>query len=229
MNPKEAAGSQAVEYVADGMVVGLGTGSTAEYAIRTLGRRVAQGLRIRAVATSEASARLARDLNIEVLDLEGGLTVDLTIDGADEVDPGLDLVKGLGGALLREKIVARSSEKLIIIIDSSKMVPRLGTRSPLPVEVVPFAWSLVRHHLAEEGLRAELRRDPDTGEPYETDNGNLILDCHFPGGIDDPVRTESRINALPGVVENGLFIDLADLVIVGEENGGCRQLHRSDP
>ena len=229
MNPKEAAGSKAVEYVADGMVVGLGTGSTAEYAIRTLGRRVAQGLRIRAVATSEASARLARELNIEVLDLEGGLTVDLTIDGADEVDSRLDLVKGLGGALLREKIVARSSEKLIIIVDSSKVVPQLGTRSPLPVEVVPFACSLVRHHLAEEGLMAELRRDADTGGPYETDNGNLILDCHFPDGIDDPVRTESRINALPGVVENGLFIDLADLVIVGEENGGCRQLHRSDP
>ena len=229
MNPKEAAGSKAVEYVADGMVVGLGTGSTAEYAIRTLGRRVAQGQRIRAVATSEASARLARELNIEVLDLEGGLTVDLTIDGADEVDPRLDLVKGLGGALLREKIVARSSEKLIIIVDSSKMVPRLGTRSPLPVEVVPFAWSLVRHHLVDEGLRAELRRNPDTGGPYETDNGNLILDCHFPDGIDDPVRTESWINALPGVVENGLFIDLADLVIVGQENGGCRQLHRSDP
>lgn len=228
MNPKEAAGSQAVEYVADGMVVGLGTGSTAEYAIRTLGSRVAEGLRIRAVATSEASARLARELNIEVLDLEGGLTVDLTIDGADEVDSGLDLVKGLGGALLREKIVARTSKQLIIIVDSSKMVPRLGTRSPLPVEVVPFAWSLVRHRLAEEGLRSELRRDPDTGGPYETDNGNLILDCHFPGGIDDPVRTESRINALPGVVENGLFIDLADLVIVGEENGGCRKLHRSD-
>ncbi len=229
MNPKEAAGSQAVEYVADGMVVGLGTGSTAEYAIRTLGRRVAQGLRIRAVATSEASARLARELNIEVLDLEGGLTVDLTIDGADEVDPGLDLVKGLGGALLREKIVARTSRQLIIIVDSSKMVPRLGTRSPLPVEVVPFAWSLVRHHLAEEGLSAELRRNEDTGGPYETDNGNLILDCYFPDGIDDPVRTESRINALPGVVENGLFIDLADLVIVGEENGECRQLNRSDP
>ena len=229
MNPKEAAGSKAVEYVADGMVVGLGTGSTAEYAIRTLGRRVAQGLRIRAVATSEASARIARELNIEVLDLEGGLTVDLTIDGADEVDSRLDLVKGLGGALLREKIVARTSKQLIIIVDSSKMVPRLGTRSPLPVEVVPFACSLVRHHLVDEGLRAELRRDADTGGPYETDNGNLILDCHFPGGIDDPVRTESRMNALPGVVENGLFIDLADLVIVGEENGGCRQLHRSDP
>ena len=229
MNPKEAAGSRAADHVADGMVVGLGTGSTAEYAIRTLGRRVAQGLRIRAVATSEASARLARELNIEVLDLEGGLAVDLTIDGADEVDPGLDLVKGLGGALLREKIVARSSKQLIIIVDSSKMVTRLGTRSPLPVEVVPFAWSLVRHHLAEEGLRAELRRDAGTGGPYETDNGNLILDCHFPHGIDDPVRTESWINSLPGVVENGLFIDLADRVIVGEENGACRQLNRSDP
>ena len=229
MNPKEAAGSRAADHVADGMVVGLGTGSTAEYAIRTLGRRVAQGLRIRAVATSEASARLARELNIEVLDLEGGLAVDLTIDGADEVDPGLDLVKGLGGALLREKIVARSSKQLIIIVDSSKMVPRLGTRSPLPVEVVPFAWSLVRHHLAEEGLRAELRPDAGTGGPYETDNGNLILDCHFPHGIDDPVHTESWINSLPGVVENGLFIDLADRVIVGEENGACRQLNRSDP
>ena len=229
MNPKEAAGSQAVDYVTDGMVVGLGTGSTAEYAIRTLGRRVAQGLRVQAVPTSEASARLARRLNIEVLDLEGGLAVDLTIDGADEVDPGLNLVKGLGGALLREKIVARTSKQLIIIVDSSKMVPRLGTRSPLPVEVVPFASSLVRHQLGEKGLRAGLRRDADTGGPYETDNGNLILDCHFPGGIHDPVHAESWINALPGVVENGLFIDLANLVIVGREDGTCRQLHRSNP
>ena len=229
MNPKEAAGVQAVEYVSDGMVVGLGTGSTAEYAIRTLARRVARGLHVRAVPTSEASARLARDLGIEILALEGGLTVDLTIDGADEVDPGLNLVKGLGGALLREKIVARCSTRLIIIVDSSKIVPRLGTRSPLPVEVVPFAWSLVRHHLLKEGLEAELRRDAATGGPCETDNGNLILDCHFPRGIDDPVRTESRINALPGVVENGLFIDLADLVIVGGEDGACRHLQRSDP
>ena len=229
MNPKEAAGAQAVEYVTDDMVVGLGTGSTAEYAIRILGRRVAQGLHVQAVPTSEASARLARKLGIEILALEGGLVVDLTIDGADEVDPGLNLIKGLGGALLREKIVARCSTRLIIIVDSSKTVPRLGTRSPLPVEVVPFAWSLVRHHLGEEGLRAELRQDADTGRPYETDNGNLILDCHFPRGIDDPVRTESWINALPGVVENGLFIDRADLVIVGQENGACRQLQRSNP
>ena len=226
---RRRAGERAATFVEDGMVVGLGTGRTADHATRALAARVAAGLRIVGVPTSHRTALLASSLGITIGSPEEHPRLDIAIDGADEVDPQLRLIKGLGGALLREKIVARSSKQLIIIVDSSKMVPRLGTRSPLPVEVVPFACSLVRHHLLDEGLRAELRRDADTGGPYETDNGNLILDCHFPDGIDDPVRTESRINALPGVVENGLFIDLADLVIVGEENGGCRQLHRSDP
>ena len=226
MNPKELAGRKAVEYIRDGMVVGLGTGSTAEYAIRALGERVAAGLKIQAIATSEASARLAAELGIELLSLEDQPVIDLTIDGADEVDPDFNLIKGLGGALLREKIVAAASTREVIIVDPSKLVDRLGTRSPLPVEVVPFGWNMVQRQLMEQDLRAELRQAPSGDEAFETDNGNFILDCHFPHGIENAVATEARINAIPGVVENGLFIGLTHLVIVGEESGTCRVLER---
>ena len=227
MNLKELAGRKAVEYVRDGMVVGLGSGSTAACAIQALGERVAQGLNIQAISTSEASSHLAAECGIELLSFEDEPVIDLTIDGADEVDPGLNLIKGLGGALLREKVVAAVSTRELIIVDPSKLVDRLGTRSPLPVEVIPFAWSLVQRHLMEQDLRAELRLLQSGNEPFETDNGNLILYCHFPHGIDDPSGTERWINAIPGVVENGLFVGLTDLVIVGEENGACRLLERS--
>jgi ribose 5-phosphate isomerase A len=227
MNPKEIAARRAVEYVRDRMVVGLGTGSTAAWAIRALGERVAQGLQIQAIPTSTAAADLAEELGIELVTLEDEPVVDLTIDGADEVDPGLDLIKGLGGALLREKIVAAASTRRIIVVDSSKLVPRLGTKAPLPVEVVPFGWPVAQRRLIEDGLRVVLRQTAAGDEPFATDNGNYILDCNFPEGIAQAAETERRINAIPGVVENGLFIGLADLVISADEHGECRVLKRS--
>ena len=222
---KELAARRAVEYVVDGMVVGLGTGSTADLAIRALGERAqSEGLEIRCVPTSLASARLGEEVGLDIRSLEDDPAVDLTIDGADEFDPRLDLVKGLGGALLREKIVAGASAQEVIIVDASKRVERLGTRSPLPVEVVPFAWTLSRMRLMELAPRAELRRD-QPGQPFVTDNGNYILDCHFPEGIADPAETERRIDEIPGVVGNGLFVGLADTVVVGD-HGRCQVLER---
>ena len=222
---KELAARQAVEYVAHGMVVGLGTGSTAEFAIRALGERArSEGLEIRCVPTSLASARLGEEVGLDIRSLEDCPAIDLTIDGADEVDPRLDLIKGLGGALLREKIVAGASAREAIIVDASKRVERLGTRSPLPVEVVPFAWTLARMRLMALGPRPELRLD-DRGQPFVTDNGNYILDCHFAEGIPDPAATERRIDGIPGVVGNGLFIGMADTVVVGD-GGRCRVLER---
>ncbi|MGY8823314.1 MAG: ribose-5-phosphate isomerase RpiA [Candidatus Latescibacterota bacterium] len=226
MNAKEAAGNQAAEYVENGMVVGLGTGSTAEYAIRALGNRVRAGLEITAVSTSVASTKLAEHLEIEVVSLEDEPVVDITIDGADEVDPQLDLIKGLGGALLREKIVASATTRQIIIIDQSKLVEKLGTQAPLPVEVVPFAWPLIQRAFIERDLRPVLRKIAD-GEVFETDNGNFIIDCGFPTGIEDAVQSESWINALPGVVENGLFVHLTDLVVVGADDGSCRLIEKN--
>ena len=223
---KEVAASKAVEYVEEGMVVGLGTGSTAEFAIRALGRRVGDGLGIVAVPTSLASAKLGKELGIDILSLEEHPEIALTIDGADEVDADLNLVKGLGGALLREKIVAGASSREIIIVDPTKIVDRLGTRSPLPVEVIPFGWSLARHRLRALGTRPELRRT--RSGPYETDNGNYILDCHFEHGIADAAETERLINGIPAVVENGLFVGLTDIVVIGREDGSCQIMARPD-
>ena len=223
---KEVAASKAVEYVEEGMVVGLGTGSTAEFAIRALGRRVGDGLGIVAVPTSLASAKLGKELGIDILSLEEHPEIDLTIDGADEVDADLNLVKGLGCALLREKIVAGASSREIIIVDPTKIVDRLGTRSPLPVEVIPFGWSLARHRLRALGTRPELRRT--RSGPYETDNGNYILDCHFEHGIADAAETERLINGIPAVVENGLFVGLTDIVVIGREDGSYQIMARPD-
>ena len=221
---KEIAGRKAVEQVRDGMVVGLGSGSTAEFAIRALGERcAAEELDIRCVPTSEASGHLGREVGLQVASLDMEPSIDLTIDGADEVDPDLNLVKGLGGALLREKIVAAASTREIIIVDPSKLVERLGTKSPLPVEVLPFALALSRSRLMEVASSAVLRRDAGGGE-YLTDNGNFILDCSFDDGIQDAAAFEEKINRIPGVVENGLFVGLTDLVIVGQKNGTCREL-----
>jgi ribose 5-phosphate isomerase A len=223
---KELAARKAVEYIGDGMVVGLGTGSTAEFAIRALGERIkAEDLEIQCVPTSEASAALGEQVGLDIQSFEDNPVIDLTIDGADEVDPDLNLIKGLGGALLREKIVAAASTREIIIIDPGKLVDRLGTRAPLPVEVIPFAWGLAQMRLMDIAQRAELRRAND-GELYVTDNGNLILDCHFPDGIDDAVTLDRRIDEIPGVVENGLFVDLTDIVVVGLDDGQCRVMER---
>tara|TARA_B100001250_G_scaffold62459_1_gene48852 strand:- start:5640 stop:6326 length:687 start_codon:yes stop_codon:yes gene_type:complete len=218
MNAKETAGLKAAELVDEGMVVGLGTGSTADFAIRALGRRVENGLTIKAIPTSIASKKLARSLGIPLTKFEDHPVIDLTIDGADEVDPKLDLIKGLGGALLREKIVAMATVRQIIIIDSSKQVEKLGTRSPLPIEVIPFSWPLAFKELTERELQPKIRRT-ETGQIFKTDNGNLIIDCEFPDGINNPAETNDWVNGLPGVVENGLFVELTDLVIIGYENG----------
>lgn len=222
---KRQAALHAADMVQPGMVVGLGTGSTAAHAVRRLGERVAAGLRIRGVPTSEATARLAFEVGITLVDFDAIWGIDLTIDGADEVDPGLQLIKGGGGALLREKIVAAASRDVIIIIDPAKLSPRLGERIPLPVEVTPFAWQQTARHLAAVGGQPKQRLGGGN-KPVVTDNGNFILDCRFPGGIEDPARTEAEIDRIPGVVESGLFVNLTRCVVVGYPDG-AREMRKS--
>ena len=215
MDRKKAAAEAAIELVKDGMVVGFGTGSTANYAIEGLGRRVASGLRIRGVATSRASEELARKVGVPIITLDQVSGIDLTIDGADEVDPRFNLIKGMGGALLREKIVAFASKQEIIIIDDSKLVEVLGTRTPLPVEVVPFGHLRTKDALESLGCKASLKGG---SSPFVTDNANLIYECRF-AKIEDPEILEAEIDMIPGVVESGLFIDLATKVVVASAKG----------
>jgi ribose 5-phosphate isomerase A len=214
---KRQAALAGIESVKDGMVVGLGTGTTAAIAVRLLGERVRGGLSIQGVPTSEATARLATEVGIPLVDFESIWGIDLTLDGADEVDPDLNLVKGGGGALLREKIVAAASKELLILVDPTKLVPRLGEHFPLPVEVTQFGWQQTARHLAAVGAQPKLRTVG--ARPVTTDNGNWILDCRFPGGIDNPGRTESAIDRIPGVVESGLFVNMTRRVIVGQPDG----------
>lgn len=212
---KKAAAERAVMMVEDGMVVGLGTGSTAQYAIEAVGRKVAAGMSIRAVATSLNTEREAAKAGIAVIDLADAEVVDITIDGADEVDPALDLVKGMGGALLREKMVASYSKQEVIMVDDSKLVDRLGTRSPLPVEVTVFGHRRTREMLRSLGCEPTLKG----GErPFLTDNGNVIYHCAFPG-IEDAYTLEDALHRVPGVVETGLFLGLATKVVVAGEKG----------
>lgn len=225
MSPKEAAGRAAADLVEEGMVVGLGTGSTAFFAIAALGERVADGLNIRAIPTSIASQEQAAGLGIPLVGFADCPHIDLTIDGADEIDPALDLVKGLGGALLREKAVAAATRRQVIIADEGKLVERLGTRAPLPVETVPFAAPFVERRLQDLGCEPQLRLDAD-GAPYTTDNGNRILDCRFADGIADADALEKAIAAIPGAVESGLFVGLAHLAIIGLDDGGLRRIDR---
>ena len=220
---KREAAEAAAALVTDGMVVGLGTGSTATFAIAKLIARVRDGLRITAVPTSERSAAQAREGGIELVELGADTSLDLTIDGADAVAAGsLDLVKGLGGALLREKIVAQASAMLLIVADGSKVVEKLGTNSPVPVEVTPFAWQATSGRLAALGARPVLR--VAAGKPFHTDGGNLILDCHMPP-IDDPAALDAAMQAIVGVVETGLFIGRAHTVFVADP-AGVRRLVR---
>ncbi len=214
---KAAVARRAVEFVHDGMQVGLGTGTTATMFIRELGARVAGGLRVRAVASSDASEQLARSLGIEVLSLDQMPKLDLYVDGADEVGPGLVLIKGGGGALLREKIVASAAERFVVVVDSSKIVARLG-KFPLPVEVIKMALPLVAAKLGEYGLEPRQRLAKNGNGPYLTDEGNYILDC-CSGDIGDPVQTAAAIRGIVGVVEHGLFLDMASLVLVAGEDG----------
>jgi len=214
---KRAAAARAVEFVEPGMVLGLGTGSTAELALEALAARVAEGLRITAIPTSERTAALARRAGIALTSFAEHRRLDLTIDGADEVArTTLDLIKGLGGALLREKIVAAASARMIVIVDQSKLVDRLGARSPLPVEIVPFGWEIVIDRLAALGATPSLRLAD--GAPFITDGGNYIADCVFPA-IVDPAALERQLSAITGIIESGLFVGLAGTVIVGRQSG----------
>jgi len=216
------AAEAAVEYVRSGNVVGLGSGSTAGYAVLRIGEllRTGQLQDITGVPTSESTAKLAQGAGIRLVSLNDVDYIDITIDGADEVDPQLNLIKGLGGALLREKIVARSSRCELIVVDDSKLVPGLGSRAPLPVEVIPFGWKRCAEILASLGYEPHLRMTD--GICFVTDEGNYILDC-YSGRMEDPTMLEREINNIPGVIENGLFLGLADLVVVVSV-GGLRTL-----
>lgn len=217
---KKAVAVKAVdEYVKDGMTVGLGTGSTAYHAINRIGELVNDnGYNLRFVATSVRSEEQARGLGLEVLDVNDVERVDLTIDGADEVDPSMQLIKGLGGALIREKIIAAASVAEVIIVDETKLVDKLGTKAPLPVEVLRFGHRKTKYALELQGCTAALRLGKD-GEPFVTDNGNYIYDCKFPQGIDSPFFLETRINVIPGTVDNGLFLNTATTVLVSHPDG----------
>lgn len=217
---KRRAAVLAAEAIEEGMVVGLGTGSTVAFLLDEVARRRAGGewREIRCIPTSSRTATRAAELGIPLTDLAHAPYVDLTIDGADEVNPDLDLIKGMGGALLREKIVAAASRRLFIIVDESKRVSRLGTRSPLPVEVDPFGAAVQMEFLRSLGSEPTLRTVQGE-EPLVTDGGNWIIDCRFPNGIDDPGALEIKLNNQPGIVENGLFIQRATEVIVASEKG----------
>ena len=210
---KRAVATRATEFVKDGMAVGLGTGSTAEHAVRDLAERVAHGLDIVGVPTSEKIARLARELGIPITSLEERPLLDITLDGADEMDlVTFNAIKGRGGALLREKLVALASRVETIMVDETKVVQRLGERAFLPVEVVTFGWANTRKAVAALGCEPKLRLAAD-GRPFVTDSGNYLLDCHFPS-IDDPTSLAAEIKGITGVVEHGLFIGLIHRVIV---------------
>lgn len=216
---KRMAAVRAVDLVRSGMVVGLGSGSTAIHLTRLLGERMGDGrlLNVVGVPSSEATARVARESGLPLTTLESHPSLDLAIDGADEVDPSLNLIKGLGGALLREKIVAVASRQVVIVVDHTKRVARLGAQTPVPVEVVRFGWSGPGAHLESLGARVVLRVGPD-GAPFVTDEGHLILDAHF-GPILDPARLASDIRSRAGVVEHGLFLGIATKVIVAGPEG----------
>jgi ribose 5-phosphate isomerase A len=207
---KEAAARASLRFVRDGDIVGLGSGSTAAYAVRLLGERVRAGLKIRGIPTSSQTRELATSLGIPLTTFDEVQEIDVTIDGADEVDPQLCLTKGGGGALLREKIVASASRQLVIIADSSKQVPMLG-KFPLPIEVIAFAQPVVKKKIEALGASVKLRQS--NGSPFVTDEGHHILDCSF-GQIPDPPALARRLSDMPGVVEHGLFINMASVVLI---------------
>ena len=213
---KRVAGEYAVGFVQPGFVTGIGTGSTVYYFIHALAEKVKQGLDITAVVTSRKSGELSKQLGITVTDLNDVDTIDITIDGADEVDRQLQLIKGGGGALLQEKMVAAASRKMIVIADGNKIADQLG-RFPLPVEVIPYGWKQTQKHIGKLGCRKIILREKD-GKPFITDHGHYIFDCHFEK-IEQASLLSQQLNSIPGVVENGLFIDMASAVIIGKEDG----------
>ncbi|WHY75140.1 ribose-5-phosphate isomerase RpiA [Neobacillus sp. WH10] len=220
MDGKKLAGEKAVQYIENGMAIGLGTGSTVFWTIKKLGELVKNGLDIRCVPTSKNTEILAKKLEIPLIPIPDVNELDLTIDGADEVNRNFDLIKGGGGALLREKMIASISRRLIIVIDESKSVYNLGG-FPLPVEVVPFGFEITSKQLSGLDCIPILRTEGNI--PFITDNGNYILDCHF-STIHEPHELNRKLNLIPGVVENGLFIKMADTVVIGHKNGNVNIL-----
>ncbi len=212
---KRKAGEKAVEYIKDGMVVGLGTGSTVKYTILKLGELVKDGLNIIGIPTSIATEKLAKERGIKLGSIDDYQVIDLTIDGADEVDKNLNLIKGGGGALLREKIIAHASKYEIIVVDESKVKDILGD-FPLPIEIVKFGYKRTMNVLSTLGCKPQLR--VRNGKAYITDNGNYIVDCKF-DKIENPAELERKIDEIPGVVEIGLFINMAKEVIIGKKEG----------
>ena len=214
---KRQAALRATDYVTDGMVVGLGTGTTAKHLIEFLGERVRQGLKIQAVPTSLETAALARQSGIALIESDSAWTIDVAIDGADQVDPRFNLVKGGGGALLKEKILPAAARPFIVMVDQTKMVPALGGSFPLPIEVVPFGWGSTARHIERiSGGTAVLRQRG--GVVFQTEAGHVILDLHMPK-IDDPAHLEVELNQIPGIVETGLFIGRTSILIVGHAGG----------
>jgi len=212
ISEKQHAAEVAVEYVKDGMIVGLGTGSTTEFAVKKLGERVRDGLAIRGIPTSDVTKVQAEEEGIPLIDFSETMYIDLTIDGADEIDVNLNMIKGGGAALLREKIVASASKEEIIIVSHEKFVKQLGS-FPLPVEVIPFGWQVIFNQLETLGGSPDLRLKQ--GQPLRTDQGNYIIDCRF-RQIIDAAQLEQRLNMIPGVVENGLFTGLCTRMIMAE-------------
>lgn len=215
---KEAAGLKALEFVKEGMRLGLGTGSTAACFIKNLIKKCQSGFKVEAVATSEASMRMAKDGGIPLLDVNTISSLDLTIDGADEIDPQKRLIKGAGGALVREKIIATMSEQMIVIADESKLVEKLGTTHPLPIEVIPFGAEASKKHIEDKGYTGKWRRDKN-GENYVTDNNNWIYDLNFSYPINSLEDLHLSLIMIPGVVDTGFFFHLAQKCVIGKQNG----------
>jgi ribose 5-phosphate isomerase A len=214
---KRAAAARAIEEVKDGMILGLGSGSTAAFAVEAVAARVAKGLRVAAIPSSDATAALARQFGVPLTSFAKHRRIDVTIDGADQVERGtLNLIKGLGGALLREKIVASASDRMIVVVDETKVVDRLGRSTPLPVETVSFGWQTTLDRLSAFGCEPRLRMTGD--KPFKTDSGNYIIDCII-AEIPDPAALEARLCAIIGVVESGLFVGLASKIVVGRPAG----------
>lgn len=226
MEAKKAAGIRAVDFVEDGMRLGLGTGSTVAYFLDALGRAITQhGLRVHGIATSEDTARRARDAGIPLIAEDDLPPLDLAVDGADEIDARFRLIKGGGGALLREKVVAAAAKKVIIVVGEGKRVARLGKAFRLPVEVLPFGWTATARAVEAIGCTPFLRTLED-GSPSRTDNGNFILDCGFAEGIRRPEKLHADLSQIAGVAEVGLFLDHCDVVIEGNADGGTETHYR---
>jgi len=214
---KRAAAMKAVEYVRDGMVVGLGTGSTAKHMIVALGEKVKAGMKLRGVPTSHETATLAKQAGITLIDSENRWVIDVAIDGADQVDPSFNLLKGGGGALLKEKIVAASAKQFVVVVDHTKRVPVLGGTFPLPIEIVPFGWGSTAREI-ETLTKSNVVLRERHGAPFKTEAGNLIVDVHL-ARIDQPPELEAALNQIPGVVETGLFVGRTDVLVVGTPQG----------